>query len=762
MKSIYLKITLWFLAVIVAIVFIVAAIVSPVVKSYINKHSEELIGRKLHVEKLRINIYTGNLTAIGVDLREKDNMDSFVRFDTLRTGIKLFPLLKNELIVKKFELTGLMVKVLQNESQFNFDDMQQFITEKYLTAESPAEVKEPEEPSKPWAVGIYNIAFRDGTVWYEDLKVGATWNPRDINVEIPGVYFVEGQRTDVGVLLNFARGGSLSTNIKYDVANGEYDLNVVLHNLQMSNLHPYLKDYFRFSEFSGNLSANLNILGDLDHLMDFEVKGDASVTRLHTSVDNREFFDMDSMYVAASRLSLCEDTYSLDKFLMSGARLNFALHNDGTNTLNDVMIEGTSTEPAGQSSTASGQDSKMNVTIKNFEINNSDITFEDENAIKRFVYNITNIKANSRNFDLNGKKNNMAIKANVQKTGTISLFWTGDLSSINNHSITAMCSNIRVIDFTPYSEYYTAYPLAGGNFSIKSQNIIKDGMLKGTNHFDIYRAKVLKKRKDIKAETRIPLKLAIYVLTDKHGHINVDLPVSGNVNSPDFSYRKIVTKAILKFVVKIITAPFSFLTGGKDLTAVAINPLQMDFNNEQYTDFDQLASTILEKPEIKIILTQQFNYDAAVKELSEIMLKLAYFNASRGIEGMRMDMVDMEAAQTVKLSAAEDFANEQCTQKEIDITGLNVSDKAQKLYSDKARQFVVMMAQRRDNQLRTYMKDKHGIPDKNFAVDSLTLEKLQAYQGKKKQYSIAISVDGETVEVGNEEESKAMEEISEK
>ena len=47
-------------------------------------------------------------------------------------------------------------------------------------------------------------------------------------------------------------------------------------------------------------------------------------------------------------------------------------------------------------------------------------------------------------------------------------------------------SNINLKDFTPYCEHFTAYPLTGGNLTFRSQNIIADRFLNGTNHVDIF------------------------------------------------------------------------------------------------------------------------------------------------------------------------------------------------------------------------------------------------------------------------------------
>ena len=85
----------------------------------------------------------------------------------------------------------------------------------------------------------------------------------------------------------------------------------------------------------------------------------------------------------------------------------------------------------------------------------------------------------------------------------------GSLQNLDNHNLMVALSNINLKDFTPYCEHFTAYPLTGGNLTFRSQNIIADRFLNGTNHLDIFQCEVDKKRKDLEPEFKIPLKLGL-------------------------------------------------------------------------------------------------------------------------------------------------------------------------------------------------------------------------------------------------------------
>lgn len=72
------------------------------------------------------------------------------------------------------------------------------------------------------------------------------------------------------------------------------------------------------------------------------------------------------------------------------------------------------------------------------------------------------------------------------------------------------------------------------------------------------------------AATKLPVRLAVALLKDRKGHINLDIPVSGSLDDPEFGYGRIILKIPLNLLVKAATSPFSLLGalfggGGEDL-----------------------------------------------------------------------------------------------------------------------------------------------------------------------------------------------------
>ena len=143
-----LKISTITVAVLVAVFIIIACIFPPIAKNYINKHSKELIGRQINIKGLYINIFTGYARITDFQLLEANDLDTFVSFDTLSVDMSLHRLLANEVRINHISLTNPSVKVLQQGSEFNFDDLLALGSTDTLSADSPA--------ASRWLLLLYN------------------------------------------------------------------------------------------------------------------------------------------------------------------------------------------------------------------------------------------------------------------------------------------------------------------------------------------------------------------------------------------------------------------------------------------------------------------------------------------------------------------------------------------------------------------------------------------------------------------------------
>ena len=449
MKKIY-KILLITLAVLIVLVLAVAIAASPVAKSYIEKHDRELLGRSIRMERLRMNIFTGRLRVEGLKIGGSDDSTTFFALDSFDMRMRILPLLSNRVTVKHITLAGLDVKVYQRGSAFSFDDIIAHF------ASDTTAVTEPAEPSDPWEIGIYNIAIRDGHLFYKDLELDATWGLNDINLQIPGVYF-GGEKTDVGAVLNFAEGGSLSTSVAYDIDTSEFDIGLKLDGLALTGMLPYFRQWLDIGAVEGRLSADVRLRGNTEHLLALRTEGTASLAQFALKdLRQQPVAGVDTLGVKLAEGDLGQMRFRFDRLYVGGFSLAAELTPEGDNISALMKSSSESPEQPVETTSEAPAGSAPVLQIADLEITGGKVSFRDLTMAKPFEYVVSDIRMRSRDFDPS-KRNNLQVDARMQRTGSAKLRWEGTLDDLNNQNITLSLSNLNLKDFTPYCEHFTAY-----------------------------------------------------------------------------------------------------------------------------------------------------------------------------------------------------------------------------------------------------------------------------------------------------------------
>lgn len=750
----YYKIAIRIIIVIVALFTIISTATPPLVKRYIVENSHSLIGRKVDIERLRLNIFTGRLRTENLVIYEADNKKPFVSLQYFDMRLRLLPLMWHRCIISHITLRRADIAIHQNGKSFNFDDI----------VESLRRNKQSDEATdkRRWDIGIYDILLDGGSFLYTDRAIDAEWRMNHLNLSIPGVYFA-GKSTDVGVVLNFAEGGTLATEIQYNMASSDYVLHLKVEDMTLNRTLPYLRRVADLGSVGGRLSMDIDVKGNTNHLMAFSTSGVASISDLTMKDHDKEpVLSIDSLHVRINNSNFMHRQYDIESLYASGIRASVVTDKAGVNNIKRIL---SGNEQAAEMPTDHPIDSlyvvdslevpapTTTLRIGNINLRNGEINIADNSMHKPFNYCISSIVVRGQDFNLDSN-NRIMINAQMQGQGSAMVRWDGDMHSADNHDILVSLSNISLKELSPYVEHMTGYPLVGGNLTFRSQNIITDGYLRGTNHLDMYRPSAEKRLANIKAEMNIPLRLGLYVMTDNRGHVNIDLPVSGHIKSPEFSYRKIVAKALGNLLLKVASSPVSFLFGEDNaIDHIAIDPLQHSFSSEQYSRLDRLAEMVTKRPEISLTLTQRINRQRALVRNAETMLKIAYYNSTQIDSARRMSMLDFEsaAALTLKSEGITAFADSLLRVNGGDTTLSDNRLKAISLYGNAAESHLNHTLLLRDSAIVNYLRTAHPtLANGAIRIESVADSLHERYRGSDR-YTIRLEVEGESVELSPEE-----------
>lgn len=246
------------------------------------------------------------------------------------------------------------------------------------------------------------------------------------------------------------------------------------------------------------------------------------------------------------------------------------------------------------------------VNIQRIRVNKGELYFADLSLTPQFGTHI---------HDLNGTVNSLSTrkdsKAQMKLEGAIDQYglarFAGDLSPFaptDYTNVTATFRNVELTSMTPYSAKFAGYRIASGKLDADLEYFIQMRQLKGDNKIVIDQL-TLGERVESPDAVKLPLALAIALLKDSDGKIDLGLPVSGSLDDPKFNIGAIVWKVLVNLLTKIVTSPFRALGALLGIESEKLESVSFDLGSDQLLPpekekLKQVAGALEKRPQLKV------------------------------------------------------------------------------------------------------------------------------------------------------------------
>ncbi|MBN3767222.1 DUF748 domain-containing protein [Burkholderia sp. Ac-20365] len=170
--------------------------------------------------------------------------------------------------------------------------------------------------------------------------------------------------------------------------------------------------------------------------------------------------------------------------------------------------------------------------------------------------------------------------------------------------LTATAHGIELTNLTPYSAKYAGYPITKGKLNVDLHYQLANDQLTANNHIFIDQL-TFGDHVDNDTATKLPVKLAISLLKNSRGEIDVDIPVSGSLSNPEFSVGGLIWHAVLNLLQKAVTAPFSLIAhafggSGEELGYVEFDAGSSTLSDASQKKLDTIVKVLNDKPSIRL------------------------------------------------------------------------------------------------------------------------------------------------------------------
>ena len=213
--------------------------------------------------------------------------------------------------------------------------------------------------------------------------------------------------------------------------------------------------------------------------------------------------------------------------------------------------------------------------------------------------------------------------------------------------VTGKVRDLELPPLSPYAIKYAGYGIERGKLSVDVHYAVQpNGQLTASNKLVLNQLSFGDKVEG--APNSLPVKLAVALLADRNGVIDLDLPISGSLNDPEFKVGAVVWKVIINLLARAVTAPFSLLgnllggASGSELSTVAFAPGRAELSDSARAGLNQVAKALKDRPALNLTVQGEAQLESEIDAIRQERLRgvlLAEKRRRSGGDGETADAV---------------------------------------------------------------------------------------------------------------------------
>ena len=616
-----------------------------------------------------------------ISLGELDIRDASVRFaedmpqQSLRAGVEKFNLTarkidfdlgKRKLAIAEVVSDSATAQVRQTrpEGQSTQTDDSTAETTADPKPESKQEVKQTPNKNSSDQINV-SIAHVDVKNWSARVEDDSHADPAVIvvaplSLSLRDLSTAPGARSKMALKATTNKTGQLAVNGTFGVAPLYADLSIDMKGVDLQPVQPYIADKVNLRLTQANASGKGKLQLDIgqDGTLKGGFKGDANLDNLaavdHTS--SNDFLRWKSLGFSGMDIKLQPLSIDIDRIALSDFFARVIIDPTGRINLQDI-VRGSSgkslTEAVDQHTSQAPSPSPKPSTPPTKAT--AKVADAAQTAAQRAVQKLPPVHINrvtlkggrvrfTDNFirpnysadmrDLGGSitalSSDAATNANVDVHGVVNnapLSIAGRINPLRRDLFLDVKGNVRGMELaslSAYSDKYIGYDIEKGRLSFEVSYVVDNRRLTANNRL-ILEQLTFGKESTNPSATKLPVRMAVALLADRNGVIDVNVPIEGSLDDPQFSVGGIILQVIGNLIVKAVTAPFTLLSsssgGGQELSTVEFDPGRAMITTAAEGKLKSLAKALNDRPGLKLDITGRYDPATDIEGLKLAMIE---------------------------------------------------------------------------------------------------------------------------------------------
>ncbi|MFQ1886286.1 DUF748 domain-containing protein [Aeromonas veronii] len=595
-------------------------------------------------------------------------------------------------------------------------------------------------PEKPWQWQIKQILIDKG-----DLTLTESSSGKPQARQLSGLKLALGplgskgeQPSKLTLATQFNQSSPLAFDGQLTLTPFTLSGDINQQGLPLTLAQPYLADLVRIKVQNGLLSSKTRLdlattaQGDLSKLT---LQGglDISGLKVVDRADNQRLLEFNTLALTGLTYDGISQQMRIKDIALNKPFARIEINEDGTTNLQQLLLP----QPAATNSTHATAGSKapdFRFTIDQLRTEQGNLRFADRSLSQDFVADIASLGGQSRHIsNIPGQRSDLAFNGKVDRYAPVTIRGGTNLLVANPIlDIAVAFHNLELTTFTPYSGTYAGYAIDKGQLSMKLHYKLEGNRLEGDNDITIKKLQLGEKIKSDQAKD-LPLGLAIALLSDANGVIQMNLKVKGDLDQPDFSIGNIFWDVLGNTLSKAITSPFSLLAsladGTEDLDELPFLPGDPDLTPTQQEKLVKLAQALKDRPKLSMNIRGKVNFNEERpilqrQKLERVLAKLTGNQAD-------LDLLEQDPALQEALAQAYEERFDEDLDDLADRLHLDEEStalRAQAVILLRDQQLITAkslrnLAMRRAQNTKEFLVDSQGIaPERLFVLDSQVKE----------------------------------------
>ena len=440
----------------------------------------------------------------------------------------------------------------------------------------------------------------------------------------------------IGLRAKVNRNGALWVTGALGLASLHADLALDLNGVDLLALQPYFTERVNLLITQADLSTRGRLVLDQNPDGSFKggFRGNATLGNLATidKLNSNDFLNWKSLSFGGVDARLEPFSLNIDQIALTDFFARVIIDPAGRINLQDIVRSGgearslTSEQPAqsdqapaliptplppseeGTKSTAA-----VPISIREIRLQGGRVRYTDNFIKPNYAANLVDLAGTvgglssqadtTAAVDLHGEVNNAALTI----AGRINPI-KGDLFL----DLKAGVHGMELAPLSPYSGKYVGYGIEQGKLSFDVAYKLEHRQLNAENRLVLDQL-TFGDKVDSPTATTLPVQLAVALLKDRNGVIDINLPIGGSLDDPQFSVGAVIVKVVVNLITKAVTAPFALLGslfgGGDELSFIEYAPGSVDAAPAGQSRLQALATALQERPGLKLEITAWVDAD---------------------------------------------------------------------------------------------------------------------------------------------------------